>query len=252
MKNQYKELIHNIKLNLINSLNLAGNEISDDGVKAIAEALKENTSVTNLDLRYTKIGDDGAKAIAEALKKNTSVTNLDLSSNKISDEGAKAIAEALTVNTTITRLDIHKNQIGAAGAKDIVDFIRRNVDLLQESAKEALNNIEDTDKVLNINDLVRLTNCDKHLLKILITEEGANQLITTYLKPNYFKENALQIIGVYNKECSTSEPQEARHISDLPPEVTSLIMSFLSPSDCIVSEINPDMQEVPMAGNAEM
>ena len=228
MKNQDTELIYkliyNIKSNLINSLNLPGN----------------------------KIGDDGAKAIAEALKENTSVTNLDLSSNAISDEGAKAIAEALKENTTITSLDLDENQIGAAGAKDIVDFIRRNVELLQEVAEEALNNIDATDKVLNINDLMRLTNCDKYLLKTLITEEGANQLITKYLAPNYFNNHALKIIGVYNEVCSTSNPQAETHISNLPPEVTSFIMSFLSPSDFIVSEVNPDMQEVSMAGNTEM
>ena len=187
---------------------------------------------------------------ADSCNKAT-LTRLDLWGNKISDDGAKAIAEALKENTTITSLNLDENQIRAAVAKDIVDFIGRNVDLLQEFAKEALNNIDATDKVLNINDLMRLTNCDKYLLKTLISEEGANQLITKYLAPNYFNDNALKIIGVYNKVCSRSKPQEETHISDLPPEVTSFIMSFLSLSDFIVSEVNPDMQEVSMAGNTE-
>ena len=157
MKNQDKELIHNITSNSINSLNL----------------------------RWSKINDEGAKAIAEALKVNTSVTNLDLSGYEISDEGAKAIAEALKENTTITSLDIAGNDIGDAGAKDIVDSIGRNVDLLKEFAKEALNNIDATDKVLNINDLMRLANCDKYLLKTLIGEKDANKLMPEFLTPNY-------------------------------------------------------------------
>ena len=224
MKNQNKTLIYNIKSNLINSLNLSGNEISDEGAKAISEALKVNTSVTNLDLSYATIGYEGAKAIAEALK----------------------------VNTTITSLDIVANQIGAAEAKDIVDSIERNVDLLKKCANEALNNIDATDEVLNINDLMRLTKCDKHLLKTLITEEGANQLIKKYLAPNYFNYNAFKIIGVCNEVSSTSKSPEGMHISDLPPEVISLIMSFLSPCDFIVREVNPDIQEVSIAGSTEI
>ena len=188
---------------------------------------------------------------ADSCNKAT-LTRLDLWGNKISDDGAKAIAEALKENTTITSLNLDENQIRAAVAKDIVDFIGRNVDLLQEFAKEALNNIDATDKVLNINDLMRLTNCDKYLLKTLISEKGANQLITKYLAPNYFNDNALKIIGVYNKVCSKSKPQEETHISSLPPEMTSLIMSFLSPSQCVPSEVNPDMREVSMVGNTEI
>ena len=34
------------------------------------DALKSNTSLTELDLGYNKIGDDGVKALANALKRN--------------------------------------------------------------------------------------------------------------------------------------------------------------------------------------
>ena len=68
---------------------------SDEGAKALAEALKVNTALQVLYLNHNKISDEGAKALAEALKVNTALQKLGLCGNKISDEGAKALAEAL-------------------------------------------------------------------------------------------------------------------------------------------------------------
>jgi hypothetical protein len=45
------------------------------------------------------IGAGGAKAVAEALKVNSTLQTIYLYSNIIGDEGAKAIAEALKVNS---------------------------------------------------------------------------------------------------------------------------------------------------------
>ena len=69
-------------------------------VKAIGEALKENTSLTRINLSNNKIGDEGGKAIGVALKVNTTLTWIDLRGNKIGDEAGKAIIEALKVNTS--------------------------------------------------------------------------------------------------------------------------------------------------------
>ena len=52
-------------------------------VKAIGEALKENTSLTEIYLADNIIGDEGAKAIGEALKENTSLTKTIINNNLI-------------------------------------------------------------------------------------------------------------------------------------------------------------------------
>jgi Ran GTPase-activating protein (RanGAP) involved in mRNA processing and transport len=75
----------------------AGNQIGDEGAKALAEALKTNETITTVNLSGVRvvcgvswlrltfhwmrlqgnpIGDEGAKALAEALKTNKSVTNI--------------------------------------------------------------------------------------------------------------------------------------------------------------------------------
>ena len=78
-------------------------------MNALAEALKTNTTLTDIILDNNKIGDEGAKAIAEALKTNTTLINLKLSTNIIGDEGANALAEALKTNTT-TKLNLDNNR----------------------------------------------------------------------------------------------------------------------------------------------
>ena len=110
-------------------MTLASNNIGDEGAKAIADALKSNTSLTTIDLRGNNIGDEGAKAIAEALKGNTSLTSINLSNNNIGDEGAKAIADALKFNTSLTTIDLDNNNLGDEGKKavaEINNYIERN------------------------------------------------------------------------------------------------------------------------------
>jgi len=99
------------------------------GAKAIAEALKVNSSLTELDLHINSIGDEGGKAIAEALKGNSSLTTLYLLSNSIGAEGGKAIAEALTVNSSLTWLNLESNSIGDEGGKAIAEALRVNSSL---------------------------------------------------------------------------------------------------------------------------
>ena len=48
---------------------IGGNNIGDEGAKAIAKVLEKNTSLTRLDIRYNNIGDKGAEAIARSLEK---------------------------------------------------------------------------------------------------------------------------------------------------------------------------------------
>ncbi|KJE94543.1 hypothetical protein CAOG_05175 [Capsaspora owczarzaki ATCC 30864] len=105
------------------------NTVGDAGAQAIAEALKVNTTLTQLDLPYNQIGDVGAHAIAQALKVNTTVTKLYLLRNQIGDVGAQAIAEALKGNTTLTHVNLFHNHIGDAGAQAIAEALKGNTKL---------------------------------------------------------------------------------------------------------------------------
>jgi hypothetical protein len=107
-------------------IHLSGNQISDEGAAALADALQANTSVTSVDLGGNRIGNAGATALAESLQVNTSVTMIWLSSNQINDVGATAIADALQVNTSVTTIFLNNNQISDEGATALANALTVN------------------------------------------------------------------------------------------------------------------------------
>jgi len=124
----------------LTNLDLAFKNMGLEGAKALAEALKQNSTLTELCLDNNNIGPEGAKALAQALLQNSSLTYLNLGSsnigpkanlhkNNIGPEGAKALAEALQQNSSLTRLDLHKNNIGPEGAKALAAALKKNSSL---------------------------------------------------------------------------------------------------------------------------
>ena len=115
----------------LTQFDLSDNYSSDQGAAALAEALKQNTSLTQLNLSGNDISDQGAAGLAEALKQNTNLTRLNLSRNDISAQGAAGLAEALKQNTSLTQLDLSYNVISAQGAADLAEALKQNTSLTQ-------------------------------------------------------------------------------------------------------------------------
>jgi NAD(P)-dependent dehydrogenase (short-subunit alcohol dehydrogenase family) len=99
--------------------------MSDNGVRALADALKINTALTVLLLGFNSIGNEGARALAGALEVNSALTLLDLDSNAIGAEGASALAEALKGRP----IDFLINK---AGLGDRADISRLDYDRFEE------------------------------------------------------------------------------------------------------------------------
>jgi hypothetical protein len=85
-------------------------EIGVDGVRAIAEALKVNSTLLKVYFHDNGIGSGGAQAIAEALRFNSVLREISLSNNWIGDEGAVAIAEAMEFNSSLQEIEIDDNR----------------------------------------------------------------------------------------------------------------------------------------------
>jgi hypothetical protein len=111
-------------------VNLCDNEIGAEGASALADALKENTTVTEIHLSYNQIGAEGASALANALELNTTVTTIWIgTSNQIGNEGAAALADALEVNKSVTFMHLGSNQIGNEGAAALANALQVNTSL---------------------------------------------------------------------------------------------------------------------------
>ena len=82
---------------------LTGNNIGERGATSLSEALKSNTTLTELYLN----GEDKRKAH----KRQTSTTHsfsfiITSTGNKIGDRGATSLSESLKSNTTLTALNL--------------------------------------------------------------------------------------------------------------------------------------------------
>ncbi|CAF1163317.1 unnamed protein product [Didymodactylos carnosus] len=139
LSKEVNEIIEKLRSNDRRTLDIGSNNISAEGAKAIAEALKTNQTLTALDIENNNISAEGA--IAEALKTNQTLTALGINSNNISAEGAKAIAEALKTNQTLTTLHMYNNNITDAGAKAIAEALKTNQTLTTLDIRS--NNISD-------------------------------------------------------------------------------------------------------------
>jgi NLR family CARD domain-containing protein 3 len=79
----------------------------------MAVILKVNTSLSELSLGCNNVGNDGVTALGEALKVNRSLSGLYLDGNNVGDEGAVAIADVLKFNKTLWQLDLALEQRNA-------------------------------------------------------------------------------------------------------------------------------------------
>ncbi|WP_010298256.1 tetratricopeptide repeat protein [Candidatus Odyssella thessalonicensis] len=91
--------------------------IKDYSLSGLGSRLKPLLGSTLEVLSLVKLGlnSKDAAQIAEALKSNTSLTELNLDNNPIKDEGSKAIAEALKNNRSLQTLQITNTQTTAEG-----------------------------------------------------------------------------------------------------------------------------------------
>jgi Ran GTPase-activating protein (RanGAP) involved in mRNA processing and transport len=111
----------------VTSINLSFNNIGDEGVKALADALQVNKTLIELNLQRNQIGDEGAVALAQVLKEKSTVTSINLMDNDIGDQGAEALAQVLEVNSTVTSIYLSfNNNIGDQGAEALALALEKN------------------------------------------------------------------------------------------------------------------------------
>jgi hypothetical protein len=107
----------------LTALDLSYNDLKDEDVSAICEAIRSNkeTKLASLNFKCNGIGPVGAIAVAAMVAVTSSLTSLNLSENALcgrtyvggtyTAEGITAIADALRGNGGLTSIDLSRNQL---------------------------------------------------------------------------------------------------------------------------------------------
>lgn len=109
----------------LTELDLSHNNIGPNGAMVLADVIQVNSTLTKLNLYGNSIGPNGARALADVIQVNHTLTELNLAVNSI-DDGVIALAHALQVNRTLTKLHLGHNDIGLYGARVLADLIQVN------------------------------------------------------------------------------------------------------------------------------
>lgn len=110
---QIPTIIAYIKKDDFNRIDLADNDINEQGINKLIEA---NMEAYSINLSKNNISDKSAAMLANS----SNISQLYLNDNNITDKGAIALAK----NTKIINLQLNHNQIGNAGLKELAKNVK--------------------------------------------------------------------------------------------------------------------------------
>jgi Ran GTPase-activating protein (RanGAP) involved in mRNA processing and transport len=111
---------------------LWSNQITTEGVRQMAHALRSNSTLEVLNLGGNDIGDAGAQALAEMLRCNDTLQRLHIANANIGREGANHLARGLATNKILQGIDLLHNPIGWEGAAAFVSVLRSSNRTIQQ------------------------------------------------------------------------------------------------------------------------
>jgi Ran GTPase-activating protein (RanGAP) involved in mRNA processing and transport len=133
-----------IKNKTIKYLDLCNNNLSDQLITPVANALKDNRSLETLILESNNMGGIGCRILCDGLKHNQTLKYLNIRNNSIGHEGAKAVADMLHVNRTIETLNLQANLLDEHSISLIADKLNyNNIIKLIILSNNQLTNIQD-------------------------------------------------------------------------------------------------------------
>ena len=125
----------------LTALDLSSNNLKDEGVSAVCEAIQSNkeTKLASLNFVYNAIGPVGANSVAAMVSVTGGLTSIDVSQNKIAGDGAVQLAAAVIGNlkieifngipikemraNSLTELDLFSKYFGVEGGMVVAGLI---------------------------------------------------------------------------------------------------------------------------------
>ena len=106
-------------------VDLGGQGIGDEGAKQIANVLNSwPTSLVELRLHANEITDIGIKALAEALKRPSPLMIVVVSNNHVMEQGYEALKEVMQVNQSIDAIYTNLRSRPPSQAQNAIDLVR--------------------------------------------------------------------------------------------------------------------------------
>ena len=189
-----------ISCNKIQELDVSENNLKMAGVKMLARALQNISTLTNLSLSNNKITNEAADEIAAAITCNTHLQELDLGSNDLRASGITKISVSLQKISSLIKLYINHNNIKNKAADDIAAAISCNIYLQEFSIGtnhlRSVGAIKIAKGVQNISTLTKFCICENN-----ITQDAADDIAysishNTQMEELDVSRNNLQAMGV--------------------------------------------------------
>lgn len=112
-------------------LDMAGNEITVKAAPVLASCIASKQSLAKLNLAENELKDEGAILIAKALEEgHGELCEVDLSTNMIRRAGARCLAQAVASKPGLTLLNINDNYISDEGIDEVKDLFKNRPNIL--------------------------------------------------------------------------------------------------------------------------
>ena len=126
-----------IKMNTdFRHLELVNNNISDDGLKIITDALMCNHTIISVDFSLCSISCEGSDYFFDKLAKHPTIIDVNISNNeglhknKISSKGCARLKELLIKNPVLSYLNVADNSLGVEGLKLLAQGLEKSHSLV--------------------------------------------------------------------------------------------------------------------------
>lgn len=114
-----------LRLFALSELDVGGNGLSGDGVKALASYMRHHSRLRYLGLAQTAAADLAAwKELFDSLRGSCSLTQIILDENNLGDPGVGLLADALRENASLREVDLDRNGVSDVGGNDIAGALR--------------------------------------------------------------------------------------------------------------------------------
>ncbi|RNF14239.1 putative leucine-richprotein [Trypanosoma conorhini] len=213
--------------NILKTLSLRDNGLSDQHVAEFVEAATDNTELNSLDLSFNKIGYLGAIDVAQILSRNADLREINLEWNQFQTMGSCYILkEGLLVNNTIKRFNLSSDGLDDTCAQLVGRIIGENAieEIIIAHNRIGPGGAEAIAKGLMATSALTTLNLDDNPLQ----SEGCSALIRVAVEAATLKHLSLQ-----QCRCSAEVVGEAERLTR---EVRQDIVILIS-EDCCPKEV---------------